>query len=163
MAAPKKKINTDAVDLEPIDLDPPNPAIARWEELADWDGIIHHDGDAEKMLPFPRPAWADPDEDEFGQSLHSTNYSSRPVRVSARYAPGNLIDDNSWAPAAALVSAELAGDGIAKVLLTVSNMKGGSVKNGGVWLGQAIGLTVDEALELADVLRAAVDLIGGVE
>lgn len=146
---------TEAIDLEPVNLDPPNPAITRWHELADWDGIIYHDGDAEAMLPFPRPAWADADEDEFGQSYISTCYSSRPVRVAVKQAPGNRIDDDRWAPAAALVSAELYGTGITKVSLTLTNISEGK------WHAIALGLSPAEALELADVLRAAVDLFGG--
>lgn len=144
-------------DLEPVELDPPDPAITRWEELADWNGIVYHDGDAEAMLPFPRPAWADPDEDDFGQSYISTCYSSRPVRVAVKQAPGNRINANQWAPAAALVSAELYGTGIAKVALTLTNIREGQ------WHSVALGFSAAEALELADVLKAAVDLIGGVE
>lgn len=158
MAARTKKSNTtDAcpTDLVPVELDPPDPALARWKELADWDGIIHHNGDAEAMLPFPRPAWADLDEDDFGQSYISTCYSSRPVRVAVKQAPGNRIDADRWAPAAALVSAELYGTGIAKVSLTLTNIREGR------WHSVALGLSVAEALELADVLRAAVDLLGG--
>ncbi|OBJ97574.1 hypothetical protein [Mycolicibacterium conceptionense] len=148
--------NTDPVtDLEPVELDPSDPAIARWEELADWDGIIYHDGDAEAMLPFPRPAWADVDEDDFGQSYISTCYSSRPARVAIKQAPGNRISANQWAPAAALVSAELYGTGITKVALTLTNIREGK------WFSIALGLSPAEALELADVLKAAVDLLGG--
>lgn len=146
---------TEIVDLEPVELDPPDPAIARWEELSDWDGIIYHNGDAQAMLPFPRPAWADVDEDDFGQSYISTCYSSRPARVAVKQAPGNYINADQWAPAAALVSAELYGTGIAKVALTLTNIKEGK------WFSIALGLSAAEALELADVLKAAVDLIGG--
>lgn len=135
---------------------PANPALARWEELAEWDGIIYHDGDAEAMLPFPRPAWADPDEDDFGQSYISTCYSSRPARVAVKQAPGNRINADQWAPAAALVSAELYGTGIAKVAVTLT-----SIHAGKEWRSVALGFSPAEALELADVLRAAVDLIGG--
>lgn len=158
MAAPKKKSNTAPLapaDLVPVELDPPDPALARWEELSDWGGIIYHNGDAEAMLPFPRPAWADADEDEFGQSYISTCYSSRPARVAIKQAPGNRIDADRWAPAAALVSAELYGTGITKVSLTLTNIREGK------WFSIALALSAAEALELADVLRAAVDLFGG--
>lgn len=156
MTARKKPVaEANPVDLDPVELDPPDPALVRWQELADWDGIIHHNGDAEAMLPFPRPAWADADEDDFGQSYISTCYSSRPVRVAIKQAPGNRIDDDQWAPAAALVSAELYGTGITKVSLTLTNIRERR------WHSVALGLSAAEALELADVLRAAVDLFGG--
>lgn len=147
--------HTAECSLEPIDLDPPDPALARWEELSDWDGIVHHYGDAEKVIPFPRPAWSDPDEDDFGQSHRSTCYGSRPARVAIHQGPGNYINGSQWAPAAALVSARLWGDGLTNVNLTLTNIDAGK------WRSTALRLTASEALELADVLRAAVDLIGG--
>ncbi|MGE0219660.1 hypothetical protein [Mycolicibacterium sp.] len=57
--------------MPPVELDPPappDPAIARWQELAERDIIINHGGDAETVMPFPRPAWADPDCDMIGNT-----------------------------------------------------------------------------------------------
>lgn len=144
-------------DREPVELDPPDPALARWEELSDWDGITDHGGDAEDMLPFPRPAWADPDHDVFGQSYISTCYAAPPARVAVKQAPGKRISDYRWAPAGALVSARLYGTGITEVHLTLARWNQDEKK----WITLALGISPDEALELADVLRAAVDLFGG--
>lgn len=49
----KKKVEVEQVDLQPVELDPPDPALVRWQELADRDWMICHDGDASKVLEFP--------------------------------------------------------------------------------------------------------------
>lgn len=166
-ATSKKTVTTDPFDgavevspedLVPQELDPPDPALSRWVALAEWDGIVHHGGDASMMLPFPRPAWSDPDADRLWQSYASSCYGSQPVVVAVKSSPGNVIDDDRWAPGAALVSVRLYGTGITEVHLTLSN-----IHKGTRWRSQALGLSPAEALELADVLRAAVDLLGGAD
>lgn len=147
-----KKITADPA---PVNLDQPSPELVRWEELADRDTDIVHHGNAEKVLPFPRPAWADPSEDGTGRSHLSTCYSSPPASVPATHSLG--VDHGDWyEPARAIVSAKAWGSGRTCVNLTVSK-----VEDGSGWSNTALSLQPSEATELARVLLAAVDLIGG--
>lgn len=147
-------------DLEPVELDPPAPEIIRWQELVDRDVVIYHEGDAEKIIPFPRPAWADPDEDIIGAYLDTSYYTSEYAFIALEHARGET-DDDEFRPAVLLVRAKLCGDGKPIVGLNLKKISDRDKKSWTSELGQ--GLTPAEALELADVLRAAVDLLGGVK
>lgn len=155
----QKKQTTEPVDLEPVELDPPDPALARWQELADRNVDVHHDGDAEKILGHihPRPKWSDPEQDQTGRSHLSTAYSSRPVRVVASH---NFGQDHGdwWEPAVAWVSARLYGNSHESVRVTFSQRDD---SDGGRWQNVAMSFQPNEAVELANVLLAAIDLIGG--
>lgn len=80
----KKKTDTVPAEMEVVDLDPPNPAIVRWQELADRVLPIQHDGDATKLLDFPRPEWSDEDADFVGDSAFNVAYRSERVSVAAK-------------------------------------------------------------------------------
>lgn len=158
----KKKI-TEPVDMEPVELDPPDPAIARWEELSLRKSYVCHGGDAEKILGsvHPRPAWADPDHDQTGRSHLSTSYGSAPVRVISSHNFG--ADHNgTWQPACAFVSAQFYGNSHESVKVTFSQVVDGKGDKS-QWQNIAMSFQPHEALELAEVLRAAVDLFGGAE
>lgn len=165
MAARTKKSNTDAAaptDLTPVELDPPNPAIVRWETLAERPIDVFHDGDAEKILgdAHPRPAWADPDQDQTGRSHLSTAYASVPVRVVASHNFG-VDDGDRWEPASAWISAKLYGNSHESISITFSQVKdldGGRTRR---WQNVAMSFQPHEARELIDVLQAALDLFGG--
>lgn len=155
MAQKQKKV-TESVDLAPVELDPPDPALARWQELADRDIDIYHDGDAEKVIPFPRPAWADPDRDDIAGTWQGSCYRSAVVEIASMSAGGHN-DDESLRPAHFTVTARIHGNGY--VVIGVLTRRfiddewrewGGSIHPAG-------------ALELADALRAAVDMVGGAE
>lgn len=150
---------TPAADdpFEPVELDPPNPALAHWEALADQNVVVHHDGDAETMLGkvHPRPKWSDPDHDQTGRSHLSSAYASAPVQVVASHNFG-LNHGDSWEPARAYVSAKFYGNSHESVQVTFSQ-----VVDSGKWQNVAMSFQPNEALELADVLRAAVALFGG--
>jgi len=156
MSQKKHTVTEPIVDLEPVDLDPPNPAIARWEALADRDVHVQHDGDAEKMLGHihPRPKWADPDRDQTGRSHLSTAYASTPVRVVASHNFG-VDHDDWWEPASAWVSAKFYGNSHESISITFSQ-----VADSGNWQNVAMSFQPDEARELIEVLQAAVDLFG---
>ncbi|TXI63307.1 hypothetical protein [Mycolicibacterium mageritense] len=150
---PKKKIVTEVVDLDPVDLDPPDPAIARWEEFAARDIDIEHDGDAEKVIPFPRPAWADPSRDDVCATSQESSYRSPKVLVASLTAGG--CDDGGWLePASAGVSARVHGNGNRLVGLTIRRYVNEE------WREFGMSMPPSAAVELADVLRAAVDLFG---
>lgn len=159
MATRKPNRNTDVIDttpaeLEPVDLDPPNPAIARWQELAERDIDIVHDGDAEKVMPFPRPAWASAHEDEVGRTLGGSFYVSEAAYVPMRHRLG-VNDDEVWEPAAIRIRARQCGTGEHYIGFAARQVVDGKMKE-----TFSVGLNPAEALELADVLRAAVDLLG---
>lgn len=157
MAARTKKSNTTPVDLEPVELDPPDPALERWRELADrGDDEIYHGGDVEKIMPFPRPAWSDPSQDLFATSLPCTLYRAYPVKVSATRHSGDASDPDVWIPAGMYVQPAIGGTDVAVVRVSFSEKKDGGWKN-----GPYMALTLPEAEDLIAVLRAAVDLIGG--
>ncbi|OBG43011.1 hypothetical protein [Mycolicibacterium fortuitum] len=150
----------DTDSAEPVNLDPPAPALERWRELTDRGFEVRHDGDAEKILGgvHPRPVWADPDFDETGRSHLSTSYGSEPVRVISSHNFG-VDHGDVWQPACAFVSAHLYGNSHESVTVTLSQVVDG---DGGKSKWQNIGMSFQphEALELAEVLRAAVDLFG---
>ncbi|OBB18547.1 hypothetical protein A5761_08670 [Mycolicibacterium setense] len=142
-------------DTEPVNLDPPAPELARWQELADQPIVIPHGGDASKVLNFPRPDWADPDMDYVGSSVGTSAYRSEPVRIAARGCLDSRNVDGVITPAHVNVAAELWGGGTRKIHLDLARFEGKG------WSEPMIGLYLDEALQLADALRAAVDLFGG--
>lgn len=144
-------------DVEPVELDPPNPATARWEELADRDVFIHHGGDAEKVMPFPRPAWSDPDEDIIGRHLARCYYASAWVDIPLKYRSGE-VQGGFIEPATIRIRAKWCGDGDQLVGLSMRQTVSGKWQ---CWPGT--GLTAAEATALAEALLAAVDLIGGPE
>ncbi|MEX7470589.1 hypothetical protein AB4Z39_12865 [Mycobacterium adipatum] len=153
-----KAVATTDDPFEPINLDPPNPAITRWEALAERDVYVHHDGDAEKMLGHvhPRPAWADPEQDTTGRSHLSTSYGSLPVRVVASHNWGKDHGD-WWEPAVVWVSAKFYGNRHETVQLTFSQID----DSDGRWQNVAMSFQPDEARYLVEVLQAAIDLFGG--
>ncbi|SKZ99144.1 Uncharacterised protein [Mycobacteroides abscessus subsp. abscessus] len=113
--------------------------------------LIQHGGDLARMMPFPRPVWADPDRDQIGESLTGSCYRSASASVPATHARGWGFDGVEWLTARLLVSAKQYGNGVQMVGLSLVNhaTEGTSV---------GLSLTPDEALQLADVLRAAADL-----
>jgi hypothetical protein len=152
-AAPSEEL----VDLDPVELDPPSPEIVRWRQLAERETIIYHDGDATNIIPFPRPAWADPDCDIVSDRLDRCYYTTEFARIPVSTRAG-AVDADAFMPAHFDVRAKLGGDGhpIVGMGLRWRNSKG-------EWCYEfSLGVTPAEALEFADVLRAAVDLLGGV-
>lgn len=144
-------------DCSPVQLDPPDPAITRWQELADRDIVVEHDSDAEKVIPFPRPAWADPEEDIIGNRLSSSYYTSAWVRIPMSYRDGEVYGD-FFEPATMQVRAKQCGDGEKIIGISARQIAKGEWH---WWHG--IGMTTAEATALAEALLAAVDLIGGTE
>lgn len=161
MAARRTKSNTTKAvattddPFEPVELDPPNPAIARWQELADRAIVIPHDGDASKVLEFPRPEWSDETLDHVGCSAFNTAYRSERVRIAARGCSDARNVKGVITPAHVNVIAEQWESGTKKVYLGIARFEGNR------WIEQMVGLYRAEALELAEALRAAVDLLGG--
>lgn len=143
-------------DLGPVELDPPNPAIARWQELADRDITVVHDDDAEKVIGFPRPAWADPDEDDIGTSAPASFYRSSYVSVASMTSGGENVGGELY-PAHVKVSARIHGDADLLIGILVNRFISGEWREFGTSLPPAA------AVELAEVLLAAVDLVGGVK
>lgn len=152
----KRKINVEPVDLPPVELDPPAPALARWLELADRERAIYHDGDIEKIMPFPRPAWSDPDEDLFATSLPCCLYRAYPVKVSATRHNGDKTDPNKWESASVFVQPAIGGTSVPVVRISFSEQVDKRWDN-----SPYMALTLTEARDLIGVLQAAVDLIGG--
>ncbi len=153
-----------AVDPEypPVDLDQPDvlpDAVKRWQVLADREHFIHHHGDAENIIPFPRPAWADPDCDLIRYSLGQTAYRSTNAWVQAKSSGGQEIGNGELEPASVRVRAIQYGTGEQVVSLYLSRTE----KSGGKFLGWGVNLTPTEVGQLIEVLRAAVDLIGGAQ
>lgn len=145
----------DTESTEPVNLDSPAPALQRWRELADRSIVVPHDGDASKVLAFPRPEWADPDEDHVGTSYGTSAYRSERVRIAARGCVSSRNVDGITTFAHVNVLAELWGGGTRKVYLGFARYEDKG------WSEPMIGLYLDEALQVADALRAAVDLFGG--
>lgn len=148
----------DAVDLEPVNLDPPDPALARWEELLDRSPVVFHDGDIEKIMPFPRPAWSDPDEDLFASSLPCCLYRAVPVKVPATRHSGDGKHPTVWESAGVYVQPAIGGTDVPVVRISFSDKTDKGWNN-----SPYMALTVTEATYLIDALRAAVDLFGGSE
>lgn len=142
----------DLADATPVELDPPDPTVARWQELTAKPFEVEHDGDASEVMPQPRPAWSDPNLDHVGASWRQSNYASAPAVVYASHATG-LVEDGLWIPARISTIAKLYGNGETGISVGIKSFLAGN--------SAVVGLTVAETLELIDVLRAAVDLIGG--
>ena len=163
MTARRTKSNTTStVDLDeaapaeltPVDLDPPDPTIARWQTLANVDLVINHDDDAELVIPFPRPAWAQPDEDYVGKSICSTWYNSDTVSIPTSHMGGESRG-GAVLPSGLRVRGRLCGDGWHGVGMTLFRFIDDE------WTDLGCTMTVDEARKLAEVLLAAVDMVGG--
>lgn len=138
-----------------VDLDPPTPlpeAVVHWTELVAHDHHIDHRGDASKVIPFPRPAWSDLDEDHVGNSVVSSYFRSSAVRVAASLSAG-LNDATYLERGHARISAKKFGDGTTFITLATRRMVGEK------WVNAGIDFTTAEATELATVLLAAVDLV----
>lgn len=146
----------DMVDAAPVELDGPDPALARWQALADRATYIEHGGDATKVLPIPRPAWSEPDADVVSDAISRSYYSSDTAFVAATNSEGKLVGD-SWELSGVMVAAEQYGNGDRLVSMAARRVAAST----GKWHSWKVFLTVAEALELIDVLHAAVDLFGG--
>lgn len=164
MTTTRTKRNADKVteapapaELEPVDLDGPDPAITRWQDLADRQIHIYHEGDASKVLEFPRPSWACEDEDHIGGSPFNSAYRSERASVAARGCSAARNVKGLMTPAHVNVLAELWESGTKKVYLGIARYEDHD------WDEMMIGLYPAEALELAEVLQAAVNLLGGVQ
>ena len=155
---PDASTEIEPTDAPPVDLDPPTPLpeeVIRWRELADRDYYVFHDGDASNVIPFPRPVWADPDCDIVGPAIFDCYYTSNWVDVPVSNTRGRN-DDETLVPASVRVRAKLCGDGALYVGMSDRRMGEGK------WtFGFGVGLTLAEATDLAHVLLAAVDLLGG--
>lgn len=159
MTARKKPTDVavpDPADLDPVDLDPQDPALARWQGLVDRGTAIYHGGDIEKIMPFPRPAWSDPDYDLFSTSLPCCLYRAEPVKVSATRHTGDKTDPDEWTPAGVYVQPAIGGTDVPVVRISFSERAGGKWDN-----SPYMALTLTEVTDLIGVLRAAVDLHGG--
>lgn len=130
--------------------------LTEWTHLSksgDSQTLIKHGGDLEKMMPLPRPTWADRERDQIGTSLTGSCYRSTIASVPVTHAVGwSFLDDQEWVTARVNVSAKLFGNGVAMVGLTLA--KPATEAGGHV----GVSLTVDEARQLADVLTAAAKL-----
>lgn len=144
---------------EPVDLDPPAPLpaeILRWVELAGRDIDIDHAGDASKVIPFPRPAWADPDNDFVGTTVQGSYYRSAAAEVPSLSAGGEE-DGETLSPAFVKVSVRVHGTGNQLVGLSLFKFS----EKQDQWVQAGMSLPPAAAADLAHVLLAAVDLIGG--
>jgi hypothetical protein len=149
-------IGAHTADCTAVHLDPPAPEIDRWQEFADREYIIYHDGNAEKIIPFPRPAWAYPDGDIIGAYLTSCYYTSEFAHIPLQYSRGDF-DDSALVKASIDVRAKLCGDGKPIVGLGIRQFNPKTKK----WtLELSQGLSPAEALDLIAVLQAAVALFG---
>jgi hypothetical protein len=157
VTAKKKAADTEVVDLDPIELYPPDPALTRWMEIAFRDDEIIHDGDASKVLPFPRPAWADPDEDLVSGCPLLSLYRAIPVRVPVSRHRGDDRNGIMTTPAA-YVQPVINGDKRASIRLSLSLYENGKWDN-----DKYLAFRIAEARDLIGALQAAVDLIGGDE
>lgn len=155
-----KAVATVDDPFEPIDLDPPSPALARWEAL-NHDAEIYHDGDASKVIPVPRPVWSDPDQDVVGDRANTTSYRSSVARVISSAERGVDLDDSlDQARVCVQVKMSAAVDCIRyAVQLTLSRANGPDRDK--PWTNSTMTLTISEVEELIDVLSAAVELTGG--
>lgn len=149
--------NPEAPPLEPVNLDPdpePPAEIVRWQELVHREHIIDHGGNAELVMPMPRPAWADPDCDIIGANRGQSYYNSASVVIPVAYSSGGS-QGSLFEPANMRVRAKLCGDGNHIIGLSRRSV----IKGEWRWT-EGVGLTPDEATALAHVLLAAADLIG---
>lgn len=142
-----------------LDLDEPDlpPEIVRWREMAEsYEDLleVYHGGDASMVMDMERPGWSNPDRDYVGTCISQCCYKSSIVRVAASLA-GGVNDGDTWERAHVSISAKLWGDGTTGIALTPHRIIGAE------WKSLSINLTAEEALEVADVLQAAVKLIGG--
>ncbi len=145
-------------DLSPVELDPPAELapVARWQKLAeeaDDELAVYHCGNAELVMPMPRPAWSAPALDLIGACIDHCAYRSMTTEIAASRA-GGQNDGTYWERDSVGVAAMLWGDGTASVNLRIRR------RIGNEWKRYAIIITRDEAIKLAEVLRAAVDLTG---
>lgn len=147
-----------ATETEVVDLDDPDPAaVRRWNQLAEdsESAYLHHGGDAEKIIPFPRPSWCDPDEDFIGDGLAGCGYQSAITRIPVANSKGE--DDGTYCRRATVdVSAGIFGVGNPAVFMNVRKKT-----DAGRWTAVGPTLNAAEARQLAQALLAAADLIGG--
>lgn len=144
----------------PVDLDGQEltAAAARFAALTN-DRVILHDGDAEKVMPFSRPTWADPEHDFIGNSVEVSYYASPPIWTNASQVPGrNDPDDGVLTPASARTAVTLYGDGVTAVSVSMRKWYIGDTKAGPRWAGLVLDFTPAEAAQLASALLAAADL-----
>ena len=165
--AQKHKIDEPqpATDLEPVELDPPAPEIVRWQELAEREIDLRHEGDASRVIQAPRPAWSDPDEDLVDGAPHSSVYMSSPARVALCVHQGLSRDDGDELMPARVVVRAFMGSMFDQELrgleVRVVKRNKGKDKDEKPWFHTVFSLSVSEARELVDVILAAVDLVGG--
>lgn len=131
--------------------------VLRWQELVCRDTTVVHDHDAEKIIPFPRPPWADPNCDIVGASVARCYYASEFADVPLTYIDG-VVSGAQFHAASVMVRAKLSGAGLRLIGLSTDGTVDGKWK-----CSPIAALTPAEAYELAHVLLAAVDLIGGTE
>jgi hypothetical protein len=142
------------IEYDVIDLDGPDPALTAWQELSACPDYIDHQGDASKMIPFPRPAWSDPDEDNIGDTLGACFYRSKRAKVTTSYNWGHS-DGSVFYPAYASVSVRHFGT-LATPLVTLTLV---DQRKTGVGPGaRGLDLHPSTARELAAVLLAAAAL-----
>ena len=147
-----------SIPCDVIDLDGPDPALTAWQALVN-DATIEHGGDAEKVIPFPRPAWADPAGDRVAGSIEGSYYRSDMVHVFALKNPGKNDDDaDTLTPARARVSATLYGDGDPMVSVSLRAWNWVESEERSRWVGMVVDFMPAEARELAAVLLAAAAL-----
>lgn len=145
-------------ELEVQELDPPDPAIMRWQELVAPSRRIEHEGNAENIIPFPRPAWAHPDFDETDKGgLSWTSYNSDTAFVRASRMGGEPLDGVAFLPSGLNVRARCFGDGWAGVGISMFRY----LKD--QWVSLGCTLTLDEARQLIETLTAATNMIEGVQ
>jgi len=143
------------VDLDALDY---STAEARFAALVNEREILH-DGDAEKVMPFPRPSWSDPEYDSIGHSVETSYYASPPVWTNAAQLPGrNNIDDGILTPASARTAITRYGDGLTVVSVGMRKWYTGDAETGPRWAGVVFDFTPTEAVHLAHALLAAAEL-----
>lgn len=169
MTTTRTKCNADKVteapapaELDVQELDPPDPAIARWQELADRDVDIYHDGDASKVIAEPRPAWSDPAEDLIGSAVSSFAYASSPVRIVNKLGYG-VGDEESLKPARVYIRAVFAPQNALRQGVQIGLSRATGKTKDKPWINSEMILTTDEVSDLVDALTAALDLFGGVK
>lgn len=150
-----------------LDVDEYEEAIAEWtaqheacgqpESLTNWQHLvdrgdkavlIEHVGNAQKVLPFPRPTWADPDRDQISEGGAWTCYRSAIASVPATTMMGRSTDD---------------GDSLLTQRVNVSAsqyrlMPAVSLSICKMETSASLTLTLDETRQLAEVLVAAADM-----
>lgn len=146
---------------QPVDLDGQELTAAadRFAALVNEREIIHG-GDVEKVIPFPRPDWSDPEQDHIGHSAEGSYYGSAPVWVNASTVTGrNDPDDGVLTPASARTAVTQYGDGHVLVSLSLRKWWAPTDANTGPrWAGTVLDFTPAEAAQLAHALMAASDL-----